>query len=265
MATNTISQEMLPLAVQKVAESQQLGAFVKGYKPNLVRTSIGAFVMLLGAAFFLVGGIFPPDLTVRTRVVLLVFGPLCLGLAIYMIFRVLQAANQQVYLFQHGIVIDNSRHVQAFPWSRAAEVRQSITRNYRNGIYVGTTYIFTLRRADGYQVKLGNLTKGIAELGPAIAQGITRELVPRAFQSIQAGQTLSFAPFRVNQQGISNGREMLPWSHVQAVDVKQGRVTVTRVGMSRAWGTAMVAKIPNYLVFIVVAEELKKRAGGMQA
>ncbi|HEY6539823.1 MAG TPA: DUF6585 family protein [Ktedonobacteraceae bacterium] len=159
------------------------------------------------------------------------------------------------------LVIDKSHQVQAFPWRQTAEVRQSITRNYRNGIYVGTTYIFTLRREDGYQVKLGNLTKGIAELGPAIAQGITRELVPRAFHAIQAGQTLSFAPFSINQQGISNGRESLPWSQVQAVNVKQGRVTVMRVEMSRAWGTATVAKIPNFLVFIVIAEELRKQAG----
>jgi hypothetical protein len=34
--------------------------------------------------------------------------------------------------------------------------------------------MYTLRRVDGYQVKLNNLTKDIAELGSAIAQGITR-------------------------------------------------------------------------------------------
>jgi len=261
LITTGVPQEMLPLEVQQVAGSQRLGEFVKVYKPSLVKTCIGAFVFLVGGVGFLAGGIIATDLTVRIRVILLVFGLGCLALAIYMIFRVFQAANQLVCLFQQGIVIDKSHQVQPFPWSQVAEVRQSITRTYSNGVYVGTTYIFTLRRADGYQVKLGNLTQGIAELGPAIAQGITRELVPRAFQSIQAGQTLLFAPFSVNQQGINNGREWLPWSQVQAINMKQGRVTVMRVGMSRTWGAAMIAKIPNCLVFLAVAEELRQRAG----
>ena len=151
--------------------------------------------------------------------------------------------------------------MEAFPWNQVAEVWQSVTRNYRNGSYVGTTYMYTLRRMDGYQIKLGNLTKDIAELGPAIAQGVTRELVPRALHAIRTGQTLTFAPFSVNQQGIGNGRKFIPWLQVQAVDVSQGRVTVKKTGTARDWATAMVAKVPNFLVFKVVAEEMLRQAG----
>jgi hypothetical protein len=179
-----------------------------------------------------------------------------------MIYSVIQAANQQIHLFQQGIVIDKGKQVQAFAWNQAAEVWQSITRNYRHGSYVGTTYTYTLRRVDGYQIKLGNLTKDIAELGPAIAQGITRELVPRALHVIQTGQTLTFASLSINQQGIGNGRDFIPWSQVQPVSVNQGRVTIKKTGTSRVWATAMVAKIPNFLVFTVVAEEMLRQAGG---
>jgi len=79
--------------------------------------------------------------------------------------------------------------------------------------------------------------------------------------SLRTGQTLTFASFSVNQQGIGNGREFTPWSQVQAVDVSQGRVTVKKTGTSRGWATAMVAKIPNFLVFKVVAEEMLRQAG----
>lgn len=262
MATNMVSQESLPLQVQQAAAAHQLGAFLKAYSSSLGRTIIGAFVFLVGAAFFFAGGIFPPGESVMTRGILLVFALLFLGMAIYMISTVIQAAGQQIYLFQQGLVIDKRNQVQVFPWNQVAEVWQSITRNYRNGVYTGTTYIYTLRRVDGYQVKLGNLTKGIAELGPIIAQGITQELVPRALHSIRNGQTLTFAPFSVNLQGIGNGREFLPWSQVQAVEVKQGRVTVKKTGKSRGSWMAMVAKIPNFLVFTVVAEEIRRQAGG---
>ena len=132
-----------------------------------------------------------------------------------MIYSAIRVANQQIYLFQPGMVIDKGKQVQAFPWHQAAAVWQSITRTYHNGRYICTTYIYTLRRVDGYQLKLNNLTRDIAKLGPAMAQGITRELVPRAWHSIRDGPTLTFAPFSVDQQGIGNGRVFLPWSQTR--------------------------------------------------
>jgi hypothetical protein len=117
-----------------------------------------------------------------------------------------------------------------------------------------------LRRGDGYQVKLTNTIKNIAELGPIVIQNVTRELVPRALYALQAGQTLVFTPFSVNQQGISNGREFIPWSQVQAIDIKQGRVMVKKSGMFRNWGAAMVAKIPNCFVFITVSQEMIRQS-----
>lgn len=264
MTTHMVPPDILPLPVQQVATDQRLGAFTKAYRTAVVRTIVGSFVFLAAAAFLCAGIILPPDLTATTRGVLLVFGLLSLGLALWLAFSILQVANQCIYLFEQGLVIDKRKQVQAFPWNQVAEVWQSITRNYRNGRYVGTTYIYTLRRVDGYKVKLNNLTKDIAELGPALAQGITRELVPRALHSIGAGQTLIFAPFSVNRQGIGNGREFLPWSQVQGVDVKQGRVTVKKAGTSRDSWTDTVAKIPNFLVFTVVAEEMLRLYGGTE-
>src|SRR5262249_2435617 len=137
MAASMVPQGVLPLPVQQTAAAQQLGVFIKTYKSTLVRTVIGAITFLVAGAFFCAGGIFPPDLTLVTRAVLLIFGLLFLGVAISMIYSVIQVANQQIYLFQQGMVIDNGKQVQAFPWNQAAEVWQSITRNYRNGSYVG--------------------------------------------------------------------------------------------------------------------------------
>jgi hypothetical protein len=103
MTTNVVLLSMLPLPVQQVAAAQRLGAFLKAYKTSLIRTILGAFVFMVAAALFCAGGIFPPDLTVTTRVVLLVFGLLFLGLAIFLVYSVIQVANQQIYLFQQGI------------------------------------------------------------------------------------------------------------------------------------------------------------------
>lgn len=262
MAMNMASQNMLPMPVQLAAMAHQLGAFSKVYPATIVKTIIGALVFLVIGIGFAAAGILPQDTSGATKVVFLIFALLFVFTALYMMYGAIRVANQQVYLFQEGLVITKGEQVQPFPWTQANEVTQSITRNYRNGVYTGTTYLFTLRRADGYELKLDNLTKGIAELGPAVAQGITRALVPRALQSLQMGQTLPFNPFSINQQTISNGKATIPWTQVQSVDVKQGQVTVRQIGNKRVWGSAMVAKIPNFLVFTVVADEMLRRSRG---
>lgn len=264
MATDMASTGVLPLPVQQVASAQRLGTFTRAYKTtSLVRTIIGSLVFLVAAMFFCAGGILPPELTVTTRVLLLASGLLSLSLALSLSYSVIQVANQRVYVFEQGLVIDKGKQVQAFPW-KACTVWQSITHNYRNGGYVGTTYVYTLRRVDGYQVKFNNLTKDIAELGLAITQGMIRELVQPALHSIRVGETLTFAPFSVNQQGIGNGHGFLPWSHVQGVDVKQGRVAVKKAGPSPDSWTAKVAKIPNFFVFAVVADEMLRQASAVR-
>ena len=260
MAANMMSQQVLPLPVQQVAANYRMGTFVKIYTSTLTRTILGAGLFMAVGAAFLVGGTLPDDITVSTRVILIIFGLLFVGQASYMAYLVAQAIHQQIYLFQQGLIIGNGNQMQPFPWSQAAEVWQSVTRRYQNGVYVGTTYIYTLHRTDGYKIKLGNLTKGIAELGPAIAQGVSQELVPRARYALRSGQTLPFTPFSVNQQGISNGREFIPWPQVQTIDVKQGRVIVKKVGAKGNWGSTTVAKMPNFLVFIVVTKDLMRQS-----
>jgi hypothetical protein len=257
MAVNMAPQGILSLPVQQVATAQQLGPFMKTYKTTLVRTILGIIFFFVGTVFFFVGAV------AGSQIVLLLLGLLCLALVIYLVYTAIQVANRQIHLFQYGIVIEQGNQVQPFPWSQASEVLQSITRNYRNGIYVGTTYLFTLRRIDGYQIKLNNMTKNIAELGPAVAKGITQALVPRALTSLSAGQTLRFTPFSINQQGITNIRnEFLPWAQVQAINVTKGYVQIKKIGTSRNWGNVAVAKIPNFLVLTVVAEEMRRSASG---
>lgn len=258
---NSIPQDVVPAGVRQIADAQQMGTFFKAYQASIVRTIIAVIVFVGAGVLFMAGGILATDTTTRVKIILLVFGVLFLGMAVYLAYTVVLAFNQKVYLFQQGIVIDKGGRLEPFPWNQTAEVLQSVIRRYRYGIYVGTTSVYTLRRLDGYQIKLSNLTKGIAELGPIVVQGITRALVPRALYALQHGQTLTFAPFSVNQQGIGNGREWLPWSQIQVVDVKQGRVSVKKVGTSRVWGTALVARVPNFSVFLAVVGELRWPTG----
>jgi len=88
MAVNMALQGILSLPVQQVAAAQQLGAFIKTYQATLTKTVVGAITFVVAGVFFCAGGIF----TVATRVILLVFGLLSLGLAISMAYSIIQVA-----------------------------------------------------------------------------------------------------------------------------------------------------------------------------
>ncbi|MFF0778413.1 hypothetical protein [Streptomyces sp. NPDC003720] len=53
-------------------------------------------------------------------------------------------------------------------------VLQEITERYANAIYVGTTYVYTLCRADGTTLKVTGFYDQPERWGPALQQEITR-------------------------------------------------------------------------------------------
>ena len=262
--TNLVSQDVVPLPVQQAAYAQQLGTFLKAYRVSIGQVIAVIFVIIVfwgSGIYFLGSGLFE-RVDIGAKVASLVLGMICLGVpigAIHLQFgqnlsSVAQSIKRRIYLFQQGIVIDQAGQLQPFPWHQTAEFWEDVFISTK-----GSHFTYTLRRLDGYQIKLTDMTKGIRELGPVMAQGITQALVPRAWQALQSGQTLTFAPFSINQQGIGNGREWLPWSQVQEITRREGRVSIKKVGMSQAWGAAL---IPNCRVFTTMAEDLRQQAGG---
>lgn len=262
--TNLVSQDVVPLPVQQAAYAQQLGAFIKAYKVSNfnVIAAIFAIILFWGAGIYFLGsGLFEQD-NIGIKVSSLVFGLVLLGVPIGVIYLqykqnlylVLQSIKRRIYLFQQGIVIDQGGQLQPFPWHQTAEFWEDVYVNVRS-----SQFNYTLRRLDGYQIKLNDMTKGIRELGPVMAQAITQALLPRAWQALQSGQTLTFAPFSINQQGIGNGREWLPWSQILEITRREGRVSIKKVGMPQVWGAAL---IPNCRVFTTIAADLKQQAGG---
>ena len=262
--TNLMSQDVVPLPVQQAAYAQQLGTFIKAYKVSIFNIIAAIFVIILfwGAGIYFLGrGLFEQD-NIGIKVSSLVFGLFLLGVPIgvfYLqygqnLYLVPQSIKRRIYLFQQGIVIDQGGQLQPFPWNQTAEIWEDVYVSVKS-----SHFNYTLRRLDGYQIKLNDLTKGIRELGPAMAQGVTQALVPRAWQALQSGQTLTFAPFSINQQGIGNGREWLPWSQIQEITRENGKVSITKVGMAQAWGSALIL---NCRVFTTMAADLRQQVGG---
>lgn len=265
MKTDLVLEDMVPFDVQTTADTQNLGTLIEVYPSKLIGTVIASFLIMIGGLFFLASGLLQLHATIATRVFMSLAGLIIIGSAIYMIYTVVQAAGRKIYRFQRGIVIARGNQIEALPWNQTTELWQAITRSINKyGRHVGTRYSYTLKREDGYVIRLNKLTKNIEELGPTVAKSITRDMAPRAFQSIQNGETLNFARFTVSNQGLGNGREVLPWTQVLSINMQAGKVTIWKPGL-KVWEEEETSKIPNVQVFMLVANKLKSQAEGSEA
>jgi hypothetical protein len=81
--------------------------------------------------------------------------------------------------------------------------------------------------------------------------------LPRALEALQEGKRLEFGNLAVDVEGISDGRDHLPWREVESIDTKDGKVRVKRAGRWMNWSSTRVSAIPDVFVLLALAEALR--------
>lgn len=239
---HAISIEQVPPDVLQGAANYQLDDFFTMYRPTftnplaiiVLASAVIIVDCLLAAAIYNIGFI----------VYLLVFVPFIV--VIYAIIGLLNC-NLRVYVFKNGLVRAKGRSLEIIRWDSVEAVWLNIIRNRYGGT---TTHTYTLRRRDGTKVKFSAVLKNVGLLGQTIQQEVMLIHMPLAITAYNSGNVVGFGPLTMSLQGISNGKETLPWNLVQSVTVKQGYIFIHKVGKKTRWGYVRVSKVPNFLVFM---------------
>ncbi|MFD8978337.1 DUF6585 family protein [Streptomyces sp. NPDC059564] len=238
-------QEQLPGEVVALAASEGLGELRASFLPK--RMGAGR---IAGLAFFSLFG-------------LLVF--VLPGLLF--IWQLLQAPNfnrkqaaKRIHCFEHGLIVSDRSGPVAVRWD-SASVLQQITERYANGVYVGTSYLYTLFKRDGSTIELTGFYANPEVWGAAIQHEITRAQLPGVLDLLSRGGTAHFCDIAVNAGGMATAkRGTLPWSEVQRVEVKNGMVFVEKAGKLLPWSNTPVRKVPNFFMFLAVVDHQRGRS-----
>ena len=252
-----------------LAGAYQLGAPREEYRFKIMRTFIGGLVMLaLGVssvAFIIISehiSLATMDFsavdTSGSFWVFVIFGLVLLALGITSLISLFQNFDMRVVVCEHGLVRTKKGQTEVVRWEHVNAFWQSVTKRYTNGIYTGTTHLYTLRRTDGVVFKFNDTINKVEALGNTIQREVTRVLLPRFIYAYNAGSTVTFGPLSINQQGISNSKEMLPWSQVKDLQVRRGMVSVKKEGKWLNWSNVGVAQIPNFYVFMSLLDYASK-------
>ncbi|MEV0977755.1 DUF6585 family protein [Streptomyces sp. NPDC049915] len=173
-------------------------------------------------------------------------------------------AARRLHLFEYGLAeVGRNGEVSVFRWD-SMTVLQEITERYANGIYVGTTYLYTVHREDGTTLKVTGFYSQPEQWGPAIQQEITRAQLPALLAGLEQGGTLAYGDLFVNLGGVATARDSLTWREIEKVEVSQGVLVLRKAGKKLPWARVPVQKIPNFFLFLALVDRLR-HGGARQA
>ncbi len=254
-ASPVMGAAAVPPDVLQQAATYQLGTHEQTYKPRfspIVAVGIAAIVSILDlivlVAILLASGYFLGILIV-IPIAMIVFAGYSLALG-----------NTQIYVFTNGLIQAKGQQRNVIRWDQIEATWQRIVRT-RYYFYYSTSYKYTVRRSDGATFTFGSPLKDVANLGKTLQGEVSRLHTPRAIAAYDSGVPVTFGIFTLGTLGISNGRETLPWNMVKRIDVSGGMVFVHKEGQLLRWASSDVSSIPNYPVFINVANHALQSMG----
>lgn len=182
----------------------------------------------------------------------LLFGVVCIAMWVNGYNR----AHSSVDVHEHGLVIKKGSTIDSFRYDDVKNVWYRGRQSANTG--TTTTSLFSMELTSGRRVAVEAAHfKSEDTLASALFKKLTTSLLSKALLDLQAGKRLSFGAIQVDRQGVSNGRETLPWSEVSGVRASGGTITINRQGKWLSWAQISTERTPNVLVLLVIADAIK--------
>jgi hypothetical protein len=167
--------------------------------------------------------------------------------------------NKAAVLYEKGLAYQDNKGMQMLRWEEIVYFFFSITKHYRNGVYVGTTYIYTLQKADNSRVLLNNALAKVQDLGNAIEKAVFPIQYQRIVEQLKLGQPVSLGPVLLNKDGIGIGKKSFVWPEVEQVGIQNGYINVKKKNGGWFSGASIpVSSIPNLQAMLAVVDQIVK-------
>jgi hypothetical protein len=236
-ATYTYTQQYIAPEITQLVEIQQLGQLYKVYKsPHPLKL----IAMIIGSLLLLIG--------VFVAIVYLTQGVLGVALffPIFVIFyavRTLLKGNLHLYVYTNGLIWRRGNRYEAARWDQI----ESIMRR-RGQTQYGSALTCTLRLTDGRTLKINDALKPIEQLAMIIQNEFRRVRLPQAIATFERGEPVTFGKIQIDHQGLSNGKELIPWDQIDKMAIKQGLVVAEKNGRPIKWSKVKESETPNLYV-----------------
>ena len=165
--------------------------------------------------------------------------------------------NKAVVLYEYGLAYLDRKGLQVWRWEDVGSMKSAITRHYTNGIYTGTTHIYTIANRQNQRLDLSDSFTKVEELAKVIDESIYSFLYEQAAEQYNSGQAIVYGPVAISKTGITIGRKTYPWMDVKEVSIQRGILKVSRKeGGWFSGASASAAAIPNLRVLLSIIHQV---------
>lgn len=243
---------LTPEAYQ-MAATYQLGMPTAEYKPGFSTSKIIGIVTLL---VLIVGSIVIGIISSQLAIFLIIAGS-SFALLLGFLVDTFLSRDKRVYVCPGGLLYLHGKKIEAIRWDQVEAVWQRVVRRSSVGIKGAAAHLYTLRRNDGAKFKFDDHLDNVEALGNTIVMETASLLWSRCIAAYQAGQTVAFGRFSLNQQGVIYGKELLPWQQVKEIQTDRGFIVIQKAGNpSHRLQTVAVSQIPNFNVFMALVDSI---------
>jgi hypothetical protein len=162
-----------------------------------------------------------------------------------------------VVVCERGFAYNDRKGLQVWNWEDVVSMRSAIIRHYTNGIYTGTTHVYTLFNRQNQRLVLSDSFGKVEELAKLIDESIFPRLYKLAADQYNAGQAIISGPVEISKAGITISRKTYPWSDVKEVSIHRGILKVSRKeGGWFSGASASASSIPNLGILLTIIHQV---------
>jgi hypothetical protein len=160
-------------------------------------------------------------------------------------------------VYEGGIAYTDRRNLIAWRWQDIVSMKAAITRHYTNGIYTGTTHVYTLFNRQNQKLILSDPISKVEEVGKQIGSNIFPILYEKAADQFNAGQILPFGPVAISKQSLTYNKKTFPWTDIKEISIRHGTLTVHKKEGGLFSGIRFAAaSIPNLDVLLAIVQQV---------
>ncbi len=242
----------------------------RGYFPvkkwNRWGSLVFFFIFLAGAVLVFLYGIYDTYVAYQQHGPAMIDDKLTVPLVIAVILFALGALagwsaytnwNKGVVAYERGFAYNDRKGLQIWGWENVVSMTSAITRHYTNGIYTGTTHVYTLYNRQNQRLVLSDTIGKVEDLAKHIDENIFPLLYAHVADQYNAGQSIVFGPVAISKMGIVIGKKTYPWTDVKEVSIHQGVLKVSKKdGGWFSGASAAASTIPNLRVLLTIIQQV---------
>ena len=166
--------------------------------------------------------------------------------------------NKAAVVYQNGMAYRDRQKIHTWRWTDFQSMTSAVTKHYTNGIYTGTTHIYTLFNKDGEKILLKDTISNVEELATRISKKIFPLLYEEYAQIYNLGQDCDFGPVKLNKaNGIQIGKKQYTWGEIEQVAIQKGVLSIKKKGGGWFTGaSASASNIPNLEVMLSIIDQV---------